>query len=57
MAPKKARPQHYKDADALASDIINTLGKRIVLGLPLGLGKANLVANALYAAAAADPLT
>ncbi|MHA1165099.1 MAG: acetyl-CoA hydrolase/transferase C-terminal domain-containing protein [Alphaproteobacteria bacterium] len=55
MAPKKASPQRYKDADALAGDIINALGKRIVLGLPLGLGKANLVANALYARAAADP--
>ena len=48
------QPQHFTDADALADDIISAVGKRIVLGLPLGLGKANLVANALYARAAAD---
>jgi hypothetical protein len=46
--------QTFSDADALADDIIRRVGKRIVLALPLGLGKANLVANALYARAAAD---
>lgn len=49
------QPQKFTHADALADAIIDTVGKRIVLGLPLGLGKANLVANALYARAAADP--
>ncbi len=49
------RPQHFTEPDTLAGDIIRAVGKRIVLGLPLGLGKANLVVNALYARAAADP--
>ncbi len=49
------QPQHFTQADKLADAIISAVGKRIVLGLPLGLGKANLVANALYARAAADP--
>lgn len=45
---------HYDDPAALADDIIAKVGKKIVLALPLGLGKANHVANALYARAAAD---
>jgi acyl-CoA hydrolase len=48
-------PQTFTDADALAEDIVRRVGKKIVLALPLGLGKANLVANALYARAAGDP--
>ncbi len=50
-----ARPLVHEDPDILADRIIDRLGGRIVLGLPLGLGKANRVANALYRRAAADP--
>ena len=46
---------HFADPDQLADAVIDRVGKRIVLALPLGLGKANHVANALFARAAADP--
>ncbi|EKE84714.1 acetyl-CoA hydrolase/transferase C-terminal domain-containing protein [Idiomarina xiamenensis] len=50
-----ARPaQSYSDADAIAEALIQRLGKRIVLGLPLGIGKANHVANALVRRAQQD---
>ncbi|HEY2070859.1 MAG TPA: acetyl-CoA hydrolase/transferase C-terminal domain-containing protein [Rhizomicrobium sp.] len=40
--------------DAIADAILGATGPRVVLALPLGLGKANHIANALYARAAAD---
>ncbi len=49
-----AAPREFTDADQLAEEIIREVGKTIVLGLPLGLGKANHIANALYRRAAAD---
>ncbi len=45
----------FGDADQLAEAIVREVGSKIVLALPLGLGKANHVANALYRRAAADP--
>lgn len=45
----------HDSADAVVDAIIARVGRRIVLALPLGLGKANRVANALYARACADP--
>lgn len=48
-------PRRFTDADALARAIVDRVGKDIVLGLPLGLGKAPHIANALYALAARDP--
>src|SRR5215468_3888271 len=48
-------PIAFTDPQALAEAIIARVGKTIVLGLPLGVGKANHVANALYARAVADP--
>ena len=48
-------PRTFDDPARIADAIIEKVGKRIVLALPLGLGKANHVANALYAKAAADP--
>jgi acyl-CoA hydrolase len=48
-------PTHFDNAEALAETIVREVGRDIVLGLPLGLGKANHIANALYARAAADP--
>ena len=48
-------PQIFSSAEAITDAILRDVGKTIVLGLPLGLGKANHIANALYARAAADP--
>ncbi len=48
-------PSRFDNPDAVADAIIARVGKDIVLALPLGLGKANHVANALFARAAADP--
>src|SRR5215467_9442601 len=50
-----AGPSAFDDAGRAADAIISRVGKNIVLALPLGLGKANHVANALFARAAADP--
>ncbi|MES2195662.1 MAG: acetyl-CoA hydrolase/transferase C-terminal domain-containing protein [Pseudomonadota bacterium] len=47
-------PQKFTDPDDIAEHIIRDVGTNLVVGLPLGLGKANHIANALYARAAAD---
>jgi hypothetical protein len=47
-------PKIFSDPEAIAEDIIRDVGTDLVVGLPLGLGKANHVVNALYARAAAD---
>src|SRR5215831_14004032 len=47
-------PVAFEDPDRLADAIIERVGRNIVLALPLGLGKANHVANALFARASAD---
>jgi len=48
-------PKMFSDPEAIAEDIIRDVGTRLVVGLPLGLGKANHIVNALYARAVADP--
>ena len=47
-------PKLFSDPDDVAEDIIRDVGTNLVVGLPLGLGKANHVINALYARAVAD---
>jgi hypothetical protein len=55
MTRASGTPVPFEDAHRLAEAVIARVGRSIVLGLPLGLGKANHVANALFARAAADP--
>ena len=47
-------PNMFTDADAIADAIIRDVGGPLVVGLPLGLGKANHIVNALYRRAAND---
>ena len=47
-------PQQFSGAAAVADAIIDRLSGQVVLALPLGLGKANLIANALYERTAND---
>ncbi len=47
-------PYHFDDADKLTDTILGRVGKNIVLALPLGLGKANHVANSIFNRAAGD---
>jgi Acetyl-CoA hydrolase/transferase C-terminal domain len=47
-------PKQFTDPEAIAEDIVRDVGTTLVVGLPLGLGKANHIINALYARAAAD---
>ena len=54
MAGQKSMSRVYSDAHTLADAILCDCGSRLVVGLPLGLGKANHIANALCERAAAD---
>ena len=47
-------PKLFTDPEAIAEYIIRDVGTDLVVGLPLALGKANHIINALYARAAAD---
>ncbi len=47
--------RYFESADTLAEEVIAAVGPNLVLGLPVGLGKAVHVANALYERAARDP--
>jgi len=47
-------PQFFQDPQTLADAVIQAVGKKIVLALPLGLGKANHIANTLFERASRD---
>ncbi|WP_078083209.1 acetyl-CoA hydrolase/transferase C-terminal domain-containing protein [Microbulbifer mangrovi] len=49
------KPGTFDTAEACVDAVLEKVGKRIVLGLPLGIGKANHFANAIYARAEQDP--
>jgi Acetyl-CoA hydrolase/transferase C-terminal domain len=44
----------FTDPDAIADAVLERVGRKVVLAMPLGLGKANHVCNALYRRAAED---
>lgn len=48
-------PTLYSDCEALIDTLLERLDKRVVVGLPLGLGKANHLVNGLFRRAVADP--
>ncbi len=48
-------PVYYQDVEKCVDDVISKVGKKIVFGMPLGLGKPNQFANALYSRAKKDP--
>ena len=54
-APHSTSPALFSDADAAAAKIIDAVGKTLVVGMPLGLGKPNHLANALVKRASEDP--
>jgi hypothetical protein len=47
-------PKLFSDPEAIAEDIVRDVGTNLVVGLPLGLGMANHIVNALYTRAVAD---
>ncbi|MFV8782713.1 acetyl-CoA hydrolase/transferase C-terminal domain-containing protein [Microbulbifer sp. SA54] len=55
MAEQKKVPVTFTSAEDCVEAVLQRVGKRIVLGLPLALGKANHFANAMYARAQQDP--
>ena len=52
---KGAQVQFLNDAEACVDRIIETVGRKIVFGIPLALGKPNHLANALYLRAKTNP--
>jgi acyl-CoA hydrolase len=48
-------PIYYQSVEKCVDEVLKRVGKNIVLGMPLGLGKANHVANELYRRAEEDP--
>ena len=47
-------PARIADSDACVEAVLSRVGPRLVLGLPVGIGKPNLLANAFVRRAAAD---
>ena len=48
-------PYYFQDVERCLEEIIARVGQRIVLGIPLGIGKPNPLVNALYRQVKGDP--
>jgi acyl-CoA hydrolase len=55
MALPRSVPARFDSLDAAVDFLLARVGKRIVLGAPLGIGKPHRLLNAIYARVAADP--
>ena len=53
--PSNQASTTFVDVEKCVDSIIAKVGKRIVFGMPLGLGKPNHLVNALYLRAKSDP--
>jgi acyl-CoA hydrolase len=49
------RPRHYTDVETCVEETLRKVGRRIALGTPLGLGKANHLVNEFFRRAREDP--
>src|SRR4029453_18125959 len=48
-------PLRITDPDACVEAVLSLVGRRLVMGLPVGIGKPNALANAFVRRAPADP--
>jgi acyl-CoA hydrolase len=55
MAQPRTVPARFDSLDAAVDFLFERVGKRIVLGAPLGIGKPHRLLNAIYARVVADP--
>ena len=51
----KEKPIYFSEVSQCVDRIVETVGKTIVFGMPLALGKPNHLVNALYRRAKSDP--
>jgi acyl-CoA hydrolase len=49
------RPRYYPDVETCVDETLSKIGRRILLGTPLGLGKANHLVNEFFRRAREDP--
>src|SRR2546423_12255619 len=48
-------PHYYRDVETCVDETLRRVGRRVVLGTPLGLGKANHLVNEFFRRAREDP--